>query len=519
VSLARRTISLCLAGAVLGTVPTAHALPPADSSAGAEPAPETAETLLRRGVELRRQHRNEEALAAFRRALATSPSPIARAQIALAEQALGQWLEADSDLAAVLGGPDDPWIAKNRGALEEARTEIARHLGWLTVDVEPAAANVSIDGKPAAPGTEVRTKAGEMLVEASAPGHVVSSRRVEVQPNAHVRVVLTLAAAVEPAQSAAPPPVPVLEKPPAVEAPPRPFPTGPAVVAGAGVLALGAGTYFGLRAISSKNTADAECIAGSCGPSGIAQSNDARSWATASTIAMGTGLGLVLGGAAWWNHEARAGAGGASGASTDGAWAGPLVLSVAALTSFGAGTYLGLHSLDQTRARNDECAGGPCTPAGLEDGAGARSSELGSAAALGAGALMTAGAAVWWILDSTRGGESQRPSAGGPVLVALGVSALGAASYFGARVYSEKSARDGSCSHGECAPEALTHDADARTSASLATVGFGAAAALVGTGTALWLSDPSRSRRTTGAGPSAHLGAGFGSLSLEGELP
>jgi hypothetical protein len=288
------------------------------------------------------------------------------------------------------------------------------------------------------------------------------------------------------------------------------------VVAGTGLLGIGAGAYFGLRALSGKNAADAQCVAGSCSPQGFTQSSDARSWAMASTIGMGAGLGLVLGGAAWWARDAQAGDGG--GSRSAGQRAGPLALAATGLVSVGAGTYLGVHALDDTRARNAECVGRACTPAGVEDDAGARSSALSATVALGAGVVTIGGAAVWWILDSKR--ESGRPSAGGPVLGALGLVALGAAGYLGARVYLERSARDGVCSGGWCSPAAVAYDADARTSASLASIAFGAGLALIGTGTALWLTDPAHSKtRTTGLRASPRLGAGIASLSLEVDLP
>src|SRR6266851_411915 len=117
------------------------------ASAPALAQEDEARFLLREGVELRREHRNEEALARFERAFAIVHSPTARAQVALAEQALARWLDAERDLDAALDTTDDPWIAKNRPVLREARQEIDDHLGWLTVDVTAPDADVRIDGR------------------------------------------------------------------------------------------------------------------------------------------------------------------------------------------------------------------------------------------------------------------------------------------------------------------------------------------------------------------------------------
>ena len=55
-----------------------------------------ADALITKGVGLREKGRDEEALDVFRQALAKSPSARARAQVALAEQALGMWVLAET---------------------------------------------------------------------------------------------------------------------------------------------------------------------------------------------------------------------------------------------------------------------------------------------------------------------------------------------------------------------------------------------------------------------------------------
>src|SRR5258706_9469725 len=98
------------------------------SGAQAPSAEVTADAALQRGIALRKEQRDQEALDEFRRAYALSPSPRARAQMALAEQALGHWLDADAGLGAALDAKEDAWIERNRASLEAARVAVGRHV-------------------------------------------------------------------------------------------------------------------------------------------------------------------------------------------------------------------------------------------------------------------------------------------------------------------------------------------------------------------------------------------------------
>src|SRR5437868_3732788 len=81
---------------------------------------EGVEDLLKKGIELRRNGRDREALAEFQRAAQIGRTPRVTAQIALAEQALGMWVEAESHMREALASAQDPWVAKNRAVLEGA---------------------------------------------------------------------------------------------------------------------------------------------------------------------------------------------------------------------------------------------------------------------------------------------------------------------------------------------------------------------------------------------------------------
>src|SRR5262249_25432561 len=80
--------------------------------------------------------------------------------------------------------------------------------------------------------------------------------------------------------------------------PPRaPRPVLGYVLAGAGVVALGIGTYFGLKAISDRNESSQHCGLGGCTVQGYDLNQSAKSEAWASDFGIGLGLaGVVAGG-------------------------------------------------------------------------------------------------------------------------------------------------------------------------------------------------------------------------------
>jgi hypothetical protein len=169
----------------------------------AAPADDTeAEALIARGIDLREHGKDDDALAAFKKALAKSPSARARAQVALAEQALGIWVAAENDLVLALAADSDAWIAKNRGALEGALAVVRRHIGSLEVRGTDGA-EVMVDGVrlgvlPSA--TPFRVEAGKRTLELRLKGFHPSARAIEVPAGGVARETVTLV--VMPADSA-----------------------------------------------------------------------------------------------------------------------------------------------------------------------------------------------------------------------------------------------------------------------------------------------------------------------------
>jgi hypothetical protein len=268
-------------------------------------------SLVRRGVELRRVDRNEEALALFEQAAKLSSKPSVHGQLALAEQAVGRWADAERDLDTVLAATDDPWVTKNESALERARDLVRHHLGWLLVDVDDVAAlELRFDGEPIARGVETRVVARTAPLEVRAPGFAPDVRTVVVIPGEHLHVAMTLVplvatpapAAVSPEPEPVPLPAPAQESARALEAVARPAssrPTGPIVVGVLGLAGAATGSILGIRAIQEKNSESEASQSGR--PASAATSYaDAKTSSIASTIAFGAAAALLATAGTWW---------------------------------------------------------------------------------------------------------------------------------------------------------------------------------------------------------------------------
>jgi hypothetical protein len=243
---------------------------------------ESGEALYKRGLEFRRAGKDADALEVFKQLNDLEKSPRSVAQMGLAEQALGLWVEAEGHLTEALKADDNPWIRKNRHALEGALVEINKRLGHVDVWGEPAGAEVLIDGKVvgtlplAAP---VPVVVGNIPIAVRAPGYLERSTVVSVGPNesARERFVLQRAELSSPAVAAAESPRPATaptsdSAPPSVtvvvspggeaSAPDRPGTLRAAAkwtAWGVGAVALGVGTFGALGQTSAGNDFNASC--------------------------------------------------------------------------------------------------------------------------------------------------------------------------------------------------------------------------------------------------------------------
>jgi hypothetical protein len=177
------------AGLALGAAP-ARAQDPGDEPQAASQNPEI-DTLIQRGIELRRAGNDEDALAAFEQARTLAPDAVrTRVHLAATHQALGHWLEADEYLRGVLSQADDPYVERHRATLEKALEFVQRHIGTLEVSGEPAGAEVRLNGRVLGtlPLAEpVRMPVGTYELELSLKGHYDVRRPVVLTNKGVVR--------------------------------------------------------------------------------------------------------------------------------------------------------------------------------------------------------------------------------------------------------------------------------------------------------------------------------------------
>ncbi|HMI88137.1 MAG TPA: hypothetical protein VK550_28830 [Polyangiaceae bacterium] len=272
------------------------------------------EPVVEQGLKLRREGRDGEALALFREAYDARPSPRTKAQIALAEQALSLWVEAERDLQLALEADADPWISTHRETLGKALEAIRQHLATLDVMASVDKAELWVNDVRAGrlPILALRVPSGSVRLEVRAEGHEPAFRSVVLAAEGAAVEEFQLPGTDEPAAS--PAPKSTVENGPAalVATPPAASPAAPAPFATRRALAWGtlgaAGAFLGgaivAQIINESNTStyydDAQCSYGGlsrdqrCGVY-RGQAESAQMLATIGYIAAGTlGIGSAI---------------------------------------------------------------------------------------------------------------------------------------------------------------------------------------------------------------------------------
>lgn len=285
------------------------------------------DALVREGVSLRRQQRDAEALGAFERAWEARSSPMVRAQIALAEQALGRWRAADAHLREALDA-NDPWIDRNRAMLTDALRAIDERLGTIEVIGPPEGATLAIDGEDVATfplRSPVRWASGTASVSVRCDGHRTVERQVTFEPGVLLRESITLRPLPPPEPAPVTPVVtvtPVEHIAPLVVSAPsrretsREVGAGPWVLgaAGVGLGAIGLAVSLVLRDDALASLRGLGCVEGdgalTC-PSAAgdsARSLHARGEAASIgvDVSIAVGVSALAGAALWWGIGGRA---------------------------------------------------------------------------------------------------------------------------------------------------------------------------------------------------------------------
>jgi hypothetical protein len=294
--------------------------------------------MVKQGLALRRERRDAEALEEFRRAYALDPAPRTLAQIALAEQALGRWVESEAHLLSALQASTDPWIAANRGVLAGGLGNIQGHLGSLEVDADVPGAELWVNSERVGSlplAKPLRVEAGSLVVEVRAAGYSPARRMTSVEPGGSARESVHLVAIAPPPVSHEPSPAPVQTVAPSASAfPPTrrtivdPSLRGAAIVfLASGAVGLAAGSYFGVRTLGTKSDRDAQCMGpgGTCTPAGVNLDGQARMLAVRSTAWIAAGLACAGAGVLLWAESRSVAVGvglgqGSALAGVEGTW-------------------------------------------------------------------------------------------------------------------------------------------------------------------------------------------------------
>jgi Tetratricopeptide repeat len=198
-------------------------------------------------------------------------------------------------------------------ALERAQA-LEERLSTLTIramsgDPSDAQLEVRRDGvalQPAELGSPIPVDPGEHVIEASAPGRELWSSKVQVGGDA-AKVTIEIPKLKSSSTTTPPTTTPPMTTSPVIttttNAPPsdRPRPDGSTqrvsglVLGGAGIVGVGLGTFFGLRASSKWSDAKGKCsdYPFGCGTDAMGDRSSARSAGTVSTIGFVSGAALL----------------------------------------------------------------------------------------------------------------------------------------------------------------------------------------------------------------------------------
>jgi serine/threonine-protein kinase len=302
--LRRPTLALVLATMCALATPPAAAQAPA---AGGDREAQRTE-LYKDAVDLANAGKWAEAAEKLQAVLAIRSSPKVRFTFGQAEEHIGKLATAYDAYAQALADAEaagEPDVADTAGRAMRALGPRVPVVRVKVTGAGASAATATIDEHATKLGDPVRVDPGEHVVEVTAPGAKAARSKVTVAEGQRVEVPVELAAEEFHTAPGANPTPAAAEGEPAPEptAPSGPFPwrTVGLVAAGVGIVGMGVGTYFGIDAISKNNTSNQTgCSSNVCTQGAYDTREDAKSAATASTIAFVVGGVLAAGGITLW---------------------------------------------------------------------------------------------------------------------------------------------------------------------------------------------------------------------------
>ncbi|WP_437511963.1 tetratricopeptide repeat protein [Sorangium sp. So ce1099] len=307
-----RSVGLGLCAALVSGALPAQAEPSAAEKAAAE-------ALFDGALDLMKQGRNAEACPRLEQSYRIDPGIGTLLYLAECYEKTGRTASAWATFRQAMSESRAAGQAERSRKAQARAARLEPLLSKLNVSVAAETASIEgfsvrVDGKALERslfGIAMPRDPGEIAIEASAPGHETWTTTVKLGDNkaeANVEVPPLK-------KLAAPPPAPP-EPPRADASPAEPLaPTRAAappaasggdttrllglIVGGAGVVGLGVGTFFGVKAISKNGDAEGYCKGGSTCEDrrGVTLTEEASSAATVSNIAFGVGAAAAVGGA------------------------------------------------------------------------------------------------------------------------------------------------------------------------------------------------------------------------------
>jgi hypothetical protein len=267
-----------------------------------------AEALFRAAKDLQAHGKISEACPKYAESHRIDPKPGTVLNLASCHEAEGKTASAWADYAEAVTLAQRTRQGDREKFARSKQAELEKKLSYVTFEFPTSSSyDVAVDGKTltnAAAGTRVPIDPGQHAIEAKAAGKTPWSSTFTVDTGPSEKVITIPELSNE--KSAAPPP-PVTAAPapppPAKDEPPREETSRGGtqrtlgwIIAGAGVVGLGVGGFFGARTLSQKSTVDAHCAGSFCDDDGLAANDRAKSAATISTISFIAGAALIAGG-------------------------------------------------------------------------------------------------------------------------------------------------------------------------------------------------------------------------------
>lgn len=150
---------------------------------------------LQRGISLRAEGNNHDAVGEFEQAYQLRQEPRTLALLGLVYQAVGRWPDAFRLLSRAVGAPRDPWIRRNRASLLQALRTTRARVTELRVTTEPSGAVIEINGRDVgrSPITiPYVVDRGDVEIAARMRNYSVARRRINTQEQATLNEHLVL---------------------------------------------------------------------------------------------------------------------------------------------------------------------------------------------------------------------------------------------------------------------------------------------------------------------------------------